>query len=73
MVKPREWLKAKREEKGLTMKDVASELGITEAYYCYIEAGERQKCMDISLAAKLAEIFSLTVQQIVELEVGRSE
>lgn len=52
----------------MTMKEMAAKLDITEAYYSYIESGARQKVMDISLAAKLAEIFSLSIQQIVELE-----
>lgn len=64
----REWMKKKREEKSMTMKEMAEKLDITEAYYSYIESGARQKVMDISLAAKLAEIFSLSIQQIVELE-----
>lgn len=64
----REWMKKKREEKSMTMKEMAAKLDITEAYYSYIESGARQKVMDISLAAKLADIFSLSVQQIVELE-----
>jgi len=64
----RDWLKAQREKKGYTMKEMAEKIGITEAYYSYIESGDRQKKMDITLVAKLADIFRLKVQQIVEFE-----
>lgn len=64
----RDWLKEQREKKGLTMKEMAEKLGISEGYYSYIEAGERQKKMDITLVTKLADIFHLKIQQIVEYE-----
>ena len=64
----REWMKEKRTEKGLTMREAAEKLDISEAYYSYIESGERQKNMDITLVAKLSVIFSIPIQQIVELE-----
>lgn len=64
----RAWLKENRDKKGLTMKEMAEKLGISEGYYSYIEAGERQKKMEITLAAKLADIFHLKIQQIVEYE-----
>lgn len=64
----REWLKNERIKKGWNMKQVAEKLDITESYYCYIENGERQKNMDITLVAKMSSIFNLTIQQIVELE-----
>ena len=69
----REWLKEQREKKGLTMKEMAEKLGISEGYYSYIEAGERQKKMDITLVTKLADIFRLKIQQIVEYERSVSE
>ena len=64
----REWLKDTRTKAGLSQADVAKELGISESYYCYIEAGERQKQMDITLCSKLSKIFSMPIQQIVEFE-----
>lgn len=64
----REWLKEKRINKGMTMKQMAEKLDISEGYYSYIENGERQKHMDITLVSKLSVIFSLPIQQIVELE-----
>ena len=64
----REWLKKLRESEGLTQKQAAEKLNITESYYSYIEAGERQKQMDITLAQKISSAFHVTVEQIVEFE-----
>lgn len=64
----REWLKEARTKAGKTMAEMGKELGITESYYSYIEAGERQKKMDITLCAKLSKIFCIPIEQIVELE-----
>lgn len=64
----RDWLRTKRTEKGFTMKEMAKKLDISEGYYSYIENGERQKNMDITLVAKLSNIFLIPIQQIVEFE-----
>ena len=66
----REWLLELRTGKGLTQKQMADKLDISEAYYSYIEKGERQKNMDISLVSKLSTIFGIPVQKIVDLENG---
>ncbi len=64
----REWLKNSRKEKGITMSELASKLDISESYYCLIEKGERQKRMDISLLAKLADTLNIPIAEIVALE-----
>lgn len=64
----RNWLKQLREERGMTQKQVAEKLNISESYYSYIEAGDRQKMMDISLARKISNIFGISIEQIVENE-----
>lgn len=64
----RDWLKTLRNEKGLTMKDVGEQLGISESYYSMVEAGERQKKMDLTVASGLSTIFGLSVSDIVDLE-----
>ena len=64
----REWLKNERIKNKLSMKQIAEKLDISEGYYCYIENGERQKNMDITLVAKLSSIFCIPIQQIVEFE-----
>ena len=64
----REWLKNSRKEKGITMSELASKLDISESYYCLIENGERQKRMDISLLAKLADTLNIPIAAIVALD-----
>lgn len=64
----REWLKAKRTEKGLTMAQMAEKLSITESYYSYIEAGERQKKMDVSLVGKLSAALGMPVEEVFRQE-----
>lgn len=66
----REWLKEKRIKSGYTMAQMASKLNITESYYSLIEAGERQKKMDIALVLKLSTIFEIPVSMIADLETG---
>jgi len=64
----REWLKKLRNDHGMTQMQIAEKVGISESYYAYIENGDRQKSMDISLARKLASIFGVSVDQIAEYE-----
>ena len=64
----RSWLKEKRTESGLTMAKMAEKLDITEGYYSLIEAGERQKKMDVALVIKLSAILSIPIEQIADLE-----
>lgn len=64
----RTWLREEREKAQFTQKFMAEKLGITENYYILIEHGDRQKKMDITLATKLADIFSIPISRIVELE-----
>ena len=64
----RDWMKEKRCECGLTMAQVAEKLGITESYYSMIEAGDRQKKMDIFLAEKISSVFGVPLDKISEFE-----
>ena len=64
----REWLRKLREEKQLTQQNVADMLGITKHYYKIIEAHERQKKIDITLVAKLSEIFDVSFNEIIKQE-----
>lgn len=64
----RDWLKKCREENGITQAQMAKKLDISEGYYSYIESGDRQKRMDITLVSKLSTIFDLPIQRIVEFE-----
>lgn len=64
----REWLKNLRTEKGLTMKEMGTKLGISESYYCAIENGERQKKMDIVLASGISSVLGISLAKIMKLE-----
>ena len=64
----REYLKAMRSERGLTLQNIADKLGITKQYYRLIENGERQKNMDITLACKIADGMGVSLADIVENE-----
>mgnify|MGYP002626257581 CR=1 FL=1 len=66
----REWLKQTRIERGMTQAQIAQALDISEGYYSYIESGERQKKMDITLVMKLSNIFGITAQEIAENEAA---
>ena len=65
----RDWLKTARNDAGLTMKETAEKLDISESYYCSIENGTRQKRMDISLAMKISEVFALPLKAIFDAEM----
>ena len=64
----REWLKSQRLKMGMTQAQVAKKMGISESYYAFIESGERQKKMDITVITKLADILHLSIQEIADLE-----
>lgn len=64
----RSWLVKARTDRGMTQADLAKKLEMSETYYAYIERGERQKNMDISLASKLSAIFEIPLQRIVDIE-----
>lgn len=57
----RDWLKEARLSSGMTMKQVADKLHISESYYCSIENGYRQRNMDMSLAVKISEALGISV------------
>lgn len=60
----RMYLKKLRENRGLTIADVAKKLDISESYYSLIENGKRQEKMDLVLAAKLSVIFEIPLSEI---------
>jgi transcriptional regulator with XRE-family HTH domain len=68
----RQWLKDSRIEKGLTMKELGAKLGISESYYSAIEAGTRQKNMDLTLVAALSSVLGISVADIVKYETDGS-
>jgi len=64
----REWLAKARAEKGLTMKQMGEKLDISESYYSMIEAGDRQKRMDLTLVSKLSTVLGMSISDIAALE-----
>ena len=64
----RQWLRDARQVKGMTMKQMADKLNISESYYCSIENGYRQRDMDISLVGKISETLEISVKQILQNE-----
>jgi transcriptional regulator with XRE-family HTH domain len=69
----RDWLIQARKAKGMTKRQTAAALNITESYYGFIEKGSRKKKMDVVMISKLAEIFGISVQKIIDLETSRKE
>lgn len=68
----RQYLKDLREKKNLSQQEVANLLKITRQYYTQIENGERQKKMDIDIIQKLAAVFGVSVDYIIEQETKAS-
>lgn len=64
----RMWLKMLRTKKGLSQKETADLLGISQTYYGYIESGERQKDLNMSLIGKISKVFDVSVDYIFEQE-----
>lgn len=64
----RGWMAEARKNCDLTMKEAASQLGISESYYSMIERGERQQKLDITFAVKIAAVFGLSLEYIVRQE-----
>ncbi|MBQ1314484.1 MAG: helix-turn-helix transcriptional regulator [Clostridia bacterium] len=67
----REWLGPARMAKGLSQAEMAEKLGISESYYSCIEAGKRQKKMDITLVTKLAVVLELPLGRVIDLEMRK--
>ena len=53
---------------GMSQQETANALGISQTYYGYIETGERQKDLNLSLTNKIAELFDVSVEYIIEQE-----
>lgn len=69
MVKPikpqkREWLKILRNEKKITVKGLAKELGISHQHYYDVETGRRNPSIELSL--KMAEYFGEPLESFLE-------
>ncbi|MDL2327506.1 helix-turn-helix transcriptional regulator [Ruminococcaceae bacterium OttesenSCG-928-A11] len=64
----RQYLLDLRENRKMSQQDVAQLAGITQAYYCFIEQGKRQRAMSMATLQKLAMAFSLQPSDIFQME-----
>lgn len=64
----RKYLVELREVHNMTQQNVADKIGISRQYYAMVENGERQSKMDITLAAKLAAAFCMTLTDFIDAE-----
>ena len=64
----RQWLKDLRESNGLTVTEAARRLDLSQPYYSLIEAGERQKRLDLTLAVKIADMYGISIYQVIQLD-----
>jgi len=62
------WMESARKNTGLTMKESAVRLGISESYYSMIERGERQQSLDMAFADKISRLFGVSLKYIAEQE-----
>ena len=70
MKRTRDWLTSLRNANGMTMKQAASGLGISESYFCLLESGERQQDMTYSMMERLASALDVPVQRIIDAELA---
>lgn len=64
----RKYLKSLRESKNISQQVVADKIGITRQYYSSIENGERQAKMTIDMAQKIATVFDVPLDIILQYE-----
>ena len=58
------FIREKREQLDLYQSNVASELGITQAYYSQIECGVRN--VDLVLAIKICQVLKLNLNDYIK-------
>lgn len=63
-----EKLRLLRERHGMTQRKLASELGVSYAYIHKLETGQRKP--NIEFALKLAKLFAVTIDQLVNDEIA---
>ena len=57
----------------MSQEEVAKIMGISQNYYSYIESGDRQKDLNLSIVHELSKALGLTVEQILEEETKISK
>ena len=64
----RDWMKTAREKAGKTQAVLASELHISESYYCDIDNGKRMPRLDIHFANTLSSLLKVPLRRILDYE-----
>lgn len=59
----REWLKDLRKEKGLTVRNLAKEIGVSWTHYSDIENGRKNP--SLKLAINMSKYFGFTVDKFI--------
>lgn len=62
----RDWLKSKRKAAGMSQQAVADKAGISQAYYCEIENGEKGRPLRVTVAKAIAAVFGFDWTQFYE-------
>ena len=57
------FIRAKREQKDLFQSDVATLVGISQAYYSYIEQGKRD--VDLALAIEICKVLGIDISDFI--------
>ena len=57
------FIRAKREQKDLDQAEVAAMLGISQAYYSYLELGKRN--IDLNLAIDICKSLDLDIRDFI--------
>lgn len=65
----RPWLEVYRKSAGLTSKEMAKRMGISQAGYSLIETGQRQKSLDVNTIKRIAKALGKTPAEIMEAEI----
>lgn len=68
----REWLRNLRTQKGLSCKQMAARLQMSESFYNRVETGQRKAKMDIPTAQAIAKALEMPLVTIIEMEVESS-
>lgn len=64
----RYWLQNLRKQKKINKSEMAALMGISRQHYAFIESGERQADMSLSVATKIANIFNITLDDVWKFE-----
>lgn len=67
------WLRRLRNKNGWTQAETAKRLNMSRQLYNFIENGERQKDMTISLGSKLSDLFNIPLSTIRNYEEALAE